>query len=39
MQTMDQAIVDLLKQGVITSEEAYDTCVDRETFRRYLGKL
>lgn len=39
MQTMDQAIVDLLKQGVISSEEAYDKCVDRETFRRYLGKL
>jgi twitching motility protein PilT len=39
MQTMDQAIVDLLKQGLITSEEAYDRCVDRETFRRYLGKL
>jgi twitching motility protein PilT len=39
MQTMDQAIVDLLKQGAVTSEEAYDKCVDRETFRRYLGKL
>lgn len=39
MQTMDQAIVDLLKQGVVSSEEAYDKCVDRETFRRYLGKL
>jgi twitching motility protein PilT len=39
MQTMDQAIVVLLKQGVISSEEAYDKCVDRETFRRYLGKL
>ena len=39
MQTMDQAIVDLLKQGLISSEEAYDKCVDRETFRRYLGKL
>lgn len=39
MQTMDQAIVDLLKVGLISSEEAYDRCVDRETFRRYLGKL
>ena len=39
MQTMDQAIVDLLKQGVITAAEAYDKCVDRETFQRYLGKL
>ncbi len=39
MQTMDQAIVDLLKQGVIRSEEAYDKCIDRETFQRYLGKL
>ena len=39
MQTMDQAIVDLLKQGAISPEEAHDKCVDRETFQRYLGKL
>ncbi|GAK49371.1 twitching motility protein PilT [Candidatus Moduliflexus flocculans] len=39
MQTMDQAIVDLLKQGQITPEEAHENCVDRETFQRYLGKL
>ena len=39
MQTMDQAIVDLLKQGQISPEEAHDKCVDRETFQRYLGKL
>ncbi len=39
MQTMDQAIVDLLKQGTISPEEAYSKCVDRETFQRYLGKL
>lgn len=39
MQTMDQAIVDLLKQGIISPEEAYSKCVDRETFQRYLGKL
>ena len=39
MQTMDQAIVDLLKQGLISAGEAYDKCVDRETFQRYLGKL
>ncbi len=39
MQTMDQAIVDLLKQGLISPEEAHDKCVDRETFQRYLGKL
>ncbi len=39
MQTMDQAIVDLLKQGEITPEEAHEKCVDRETFQRYLGKL
>jgi twitching motility protein PilT len=37
MQTMDQAIVDLLKQGLITPQEAHDKCVDRETFQRYLG--
>ncbi|MDY0095394.1 MAG: type IV pilus twitching motility protein PilT [Candidatus Vecturithrix sp.] len=39
MQTMDQAIVDLLKQGEISPEEAHGKCVDRETFQRYLGKL
>jgi twitching motility protein PilT len=39
MQTMDQAIVDLLKQGLITPEEAYARCVDRETFQRYLGRF
>lgn len=39
MQTMDQAIVDLLKQGQISPEEAHEKCVDRETFHRYLGKL
>jgi twitching motility protein PilT len=39
MQTMDQAIVDLLKQGIISPEEAQDKCVDRETFQRYLGRL
>ncbi len=39
MQTMDQAIVDLLKQEIISPEEAYSKCVDRETFQRYLGKL
>ena len=39
MQTMDQAIVELLKQGQISPEEAYDTCVDRETFHRYVGKM
>ncbi len=39
MQTMDQAIVELLKQGQISPEEAHDKCVDRETFQRYLGKL
>jgi len=39
MQTMDQAIVDLLKQGIISAEEAHNKCVDRETFQRYLGRL
>lgn len=39
MQTMDQAIVDLLKQGIISAEEAYNKCIDRETFQRYLGRL
>lgn len=39
MQTMDQAIVDLLKQGTISAEEAHDKCVDRETFQRYLRRL
>ncbi|PID55919.1 type IV pili twitching motility protein PilT [candidate division KSB3 bacterium] len=39
MQTMDQAIVDLLKQGQIAPEEAHDKCIDRETFQRYLKKF
>jgi len=39
MQTMDQAIIDLLKQGRITTEEAFDKCVDRETFQKYLGRV
>jgi twitching motility protein PilT len=39
MQTMDQAIVDLLKQGQISPEEAHEKCVDRETFHLYLGRL
>lgn len=39
MQTMDQAIVDLLKTGIITPEEAQNRCVDREIFQRYLGQL
>jgi twitching motility protein PilT len=39
MQTMDQAIIDLLKMGKITTEEAFDKCVDRETFQKYLGRM
>jgi twitching motility protein PilT len=39
MQTMDQAIVDLLKQGIISTDEAYEKCIDRETFQRYLRRL
>lgn len=39
MQTLDQAIIDLLKQGKITTEEAFDKCVDRETFQKYLGRI
>jgi twitching motility protein PilT len=37
MQTMDQAIAELLKQKVITPEEAYRKAIDKETFQRYLG--
>lgn len=39
MQTMDQAIIDLLKMGKITIEEAFDKCVDQETFQKYLGRM
>jgi twitching motility protein PilT len=39
MQTLDQAIIDLLKQGKVTTEEAFDKCVDRETFQKYLGRV
>ncbi|RMF87931.1 MAG: type IV pilus twitching motility protein PilT [Nitrospinota bacterium] len=37
MQTMDQAIAELLRQKLITPEEAYAKAIDKETFQRYLG--
>ncbi|MBI4640982.1 MAG: type IV pilus twitching motility protein PilT [Candidatus Tectomicrobia bacterium] len=37
MQTMDQSIMELLKQRKITFEEAYRRAIDKETFKRYRG--
>lgn len=37
MQTMDQAILDLFKQKLITSGEAYQKALDKERFARYLA--
>lgn len=39
MQTMDQAILELLRARRITPQEAYRRAIDRETYRRYLERL
>ncbi len=39
MQTMDQAIAELLRQKIISPEEAYAKAIDKETFHRYLGSV
>lgn len=39
MQTMDQAILELLRARRITPQEAYRRAVDRETYRQYLERL
>ncbi len=39
MQTMDQAILDLLRRKLITPEEAYRKAIDKDTYRQYLERL
>jgi twitching motility protein PilT len=39
MQTMDQAILELLRAKRITAQEAYRKAVDKETYRQYLERL
>jgi twitching motility protein PilT len=39
MQTMDQAILELLRSKQITPQEAYRKAVDKETYRRYLERI
>ena len=39
MQSLDDAIMDYLKKGWISAEEAYNKCVDKEKFKSYLGEM
>lgn len=39
MQTMDQAILELLRNKHITPQEAYRKAIDKETYRQYLERL
>lgn len=39
MQTMDQAILELLRAKHITPQEAYRKAVDKETYRQYLERI
>lgn len=39
MQSMDDAIMEYLKKGWISGEEAYMKCTDKEKFRPYVGEL
>ena len=39
MQTMDQAILELLRAKRITPQEAYRKAVDKDTYRQYLERL
>src|SRR5262245_26578520 len=36
MQTLDEAIIDLLNRKVISPEDAYDHCIDKNKFRPML---
>ena len=36
MQTLDDAIMDLLNRKMITPEDAYDRCIDKNKFRPML---
>lgn len=39
MITMDQSILELLKQKLITPEEAYEKAIDKETYQQYLKRM
>ena len=39
MQTMDQAILELLRGKHITPQEAYRKAVDKDTYRHYLERM
>lgn len=39
MITMDQSILELLKQKTITPEEAYEKAIDKETYQQYLKRM
>jgi twitching motility protein PilT len=39
MQTMDQAILELLRAKRITPQEAHRKAIDKETYRQYLERL
>lgn len=39
MQTMDQAILELLRVKLITPQEAYRKAIDKDTYRQYLERL
>ncbi len=36
MQSLDQAIMELLQKNIISPEEAYNKCVDKSKFRQFL---
>lgn len=39
MQTLDSSLLDLAKEGVISKENAFLYCIDKESMQRDLGKL
>ncbi|MCJ7833315.1 MAG: type IV pilus twitching motility protein PilT, partial [Deltaproteobacteria bacterium] len=39
MQSLDDAIMDYLKKGWISGEDAYNKCIDKEKFKPYVGEL
>ncbi len=39
MQSLDDAIMDYLKKGWISAEDAYNKCIDKEKFKPYLGEM
>jgi twitching motility protein PilT len=38
MQTLDDAIMDILKKKMISAEDAYNKCNDKAKFRPFLKK-